>query len=221
MKKQIIEKPILFRSEMTNALLKGRKTVTRRLVDPQPPEYVDYLEYKNFNNSFWGYMSPERLTVHRTKPKYWPGLLLWVKETWGIIGYSNYSGYEISVMYSNNKPIYDIELDDEELWEKIVKHEKQHENKYQCSREEMPILWRSSLFIPRVVSRIHLKITDVKIERLHELDDIDAMLEGCKNREDYARLWNEINKKGGILWEANPWVYRIQFEVLPEMVSHD
>jgi hypothetical protein len=65
--------------------------------------------------------------------------------------------------------------------------------------------------MPRAASRILLNVVTVTIERLHELDDIDAALEGCQNREEFIKVWDSINKKAGYPWESNPWVYRVQF----------
>ena len=212
-----IEKPILFTGKMVKAILENKKTVTRRLVDPQPPSFVDWLEYVDWiddkhkeKSYFRGYMQPGEPTVHHTKAKYWPGLNLWVRESWGITMFSNNSGYEISVIYrADNAEKYYIDLDNEELWNRIVKTEKWG-NK---------INWRSSLFIPRAASRILLKAVDVRIERLHELDDAEARLEGCTNREEYIKVWNDINAKNGYSWDKNPFVYRIDFERVIKGVS--
>jgi len=175
--------PILFKREMVKAILEKRKNVTRRIVKPQPPDYVDWLEYKSGSNSFRGYMQPGEPTVHYTKAKYRPGLKLWVRETFTLP-----DKLIDGILYRHLKYLYAADYDN---WDKMGK-------------------WNSPLFIPRAASRISLKIVDVKIERLHELDEIDAILEGCKSREDFVKLWNSINKDHP--WAANPWVYRIQFE---------
>jgi hypothetical protein len=47
---------------------------------------------------------------------------------------------------------------------------------------------------------------------LYDLDDTEARLEGFKDREDFLSHWNKLNKKRGFPREANPWVYRIEFE---------
>ncbi|WP_461256489.1 hypothetical protein [Treponema sp. R80B11-R83G3] len=196
MKKETVEKPILFKPEMVEALLENRKTVTRRLVLPQPPDFVDFLEYKAYNKSFQGYMQAvfAEPTVHFTKAKYWPGLLLWVREPF------------LRMICPPNSILL---KDDNDGW--YVHGDSLYF--YKAGSKYYPDdKWHSPIFLPRIASRFLLKITDVKIERLHELDDIDAVLEGCKNRENYARLWNEINGKTGYTWDKNPWVYRIEFE---------
>jgi hypothetical protein len=259
MKKQVIEKPILFTDQMVNAILKKEKTVTRRLVNPQPPKYfdgknfvdVDYFRgfnapcgrYSNFRQySFASYMQGNNpCAMPIIKAKYWLDLNLWVREAWGVIAYNNNSGYEISVIYrADNSVKNNIDLDNEELFERIVKREKAwekspkfaekrkeadscaHKNPGQCARKTCagcervyyidPILWRPNILIPRAASRINLKIKDAKIERLHELDDNEARLEGVNDREEYIKLWDSINGKKAA-WAVNPWVYKVEFEL--------
>jgi hypothetical protein len=217
-----IEKPILFTGEMVNAILENRKTVTRRLVDPQPPYYIDYFQYFEKVNYFGAYTMPGNPCAYPgIKAKYWPGLKLWVRETWGITGfwYSPSIGkhdpiYYLSVKYrANNFENESIRVD-KKTWDKY--YNKAMWETSTRKKMELVLKWQPSIFTLRPVSRINLKITDVKIERLHEIDDVDAILEGKKNREDYARLWDKINGKTGHKWESNPWVYRIQFERLPD-----
>jgi len=198
MEKQPVEKPILFKPEMIKALCANKKTVTRRLVKPQPPEYIDWFEYFKIDNTFRGYMEPGGIpTIDRIDAKYWPGLKLWVREIF------------TRMKFPENSLI--MKSPDSDGWYK-------HGDSVYCYKASMEGYpddrWSSPLFLPRIASRFLLKITDVKIERLHELDDIDAVLEGCKNRDDYARLWNEIYSETGYTWEKCPFVYRIQFEKL-------
>jgi len=216
MKKLTVEKPILFRPEMIRALCDNKKTVTRRLVEPQPPGFVDWLEYigrldDSEKKYFRGYMQPGEPTVHHTRAKFWPGLLLWAKESWRAT-HSLYigPGYAVNFQY---KAGGNMCLDTYSDIKTKRKDAEKYNHEYFASKAE----WQSPLFMPRFLTRFLLKITDVKIERLHELDDIDAILEGTKNREDYARLWNEINGKSGYTWDKNPWVYRIQFERVPDV----
>lgn len=95
--------------------------------------------------------------------------------------------------------------------------------------------WRPSIFMPRWASRITLRITDVRIERLTEITEHDAVAEGIAYdmRRDplgpckwasvtdvsrgwsspvaaYQELWEDINGDGS--WETNPWVWVISFE---------
>lgn len=73
-------KPILFNQEMVKAILSGRKTVTRRLVKPQPIGML--LQFSNNSAWFEGAYKP-------IKPKYQTGDILWVRETWNKLPFTN------------------------------------------------------------------------------------------------------------------------------------
>lgn len=98
--------------------------------------------------------------------------------------------------------------------------------------------WKSSMFMPRKHSRLLLEIQDVRVERVQDISEEDARAEGVDSRFEvsiadfmhnkkwdaakastyrlgFKQLWDEIySKKPALKWEANPWVYRIQFELL-------
>jgi hypothetical protein len=93
--------------------------------------------------------------------------------------------------------------------------------------QEQEIRWRSSIFMPRWASRILLEITDVRIERLQGISEVQAISEGVlpqgklwRGTADlpgfanpisaYATLWDSIN--GVESWEANPWVWVVEFK---------
>jgi hypothetical protein len=89
--------------------------------------------------------------------------------------------------------------------------------------------------MPRAASRITLEITGVRVERLQDISEADALAEGVVEhptlkgracnidgghmvaggpRNAYACLWNEINGPGS--WDANPWVWCIEFKRVPQ-----
>ena len=88
--------------------------------------------------------------------------------------------------------------------------------------------WRPSIFMPRAASRITLEVTGVRVERLQDISEADAMSEGAPPshpsidrisreygypdfpRSWYAQLWDHINGPGS--WEANPWVFVVSFK---------
>lgn len=76
--------------------------------------------------------------------------------------------------------------------------------------------WKPSIHMPRVASRITLRITDIRLHRLQKITEADAVAEGCRASgkshpalNDFAFLWNSIHGDGS--WEANPWVWVIEF----------
>jgi hypothetical protein len=66
--------------------------------------------------------------------------------------------------------------------------------------------------MPKAAARIFLVIVSVKIERLHEVDDMEALREGFGGREDFISYWNKLNEKRGFPWADNPWVYRLEYK---------
>jgi hypothetical protein len=84
--------------------------------------------------------------------------------------------------------------------------------------------WKPSIFMPRWASRILLGITAVRVERLQDISDEDALAEGCyptktgiypgAPRAAYRELWDSINGAGS--WDANPWVWVVEFNRVTE-----
>ncbi len=77
--------------------------------------------------------------------------------------------------------------------------------------------WRPSIHMPRKASRITLEITEVRVERLQDISRGDCMAEGCPFPniakltdpiEWFAELWESINEN----WDANPWVWVVEFK---------
>jgi hypothetical protein len=86
------------------------------------------------------------------------------------------------------------------------------------NRPEFNGLWKPSIHMFRWASRITLEITGVRVERLQDISEADAIAEGCQcsgvpasltNRGAFAKLWESINGTGS--WDANPWVWVVEF----------
>lgn len=215
------ERPILFSGAMVRAILSGRKTQTRRMVR-NPEKYSRIAEC--------GFCCPHGVAGDR----------LWVRETWCSYAtmtreerakssaiYDKFiaGGYRNIVHAANDLPkptggpeyLYAADFDDE-------------------TREDLKP-WRPSIFMPRAASRFLLEITDVRVQRLQEISEEDALAEGitelplqvsepgawwcadplgnselhCRTpRAAFCRLWDSINAERAP-WSSNPWVWAITF----------
>jgi len=134
-----------------------------------------------------GKCSPEDIGY---KPPYKPGDILWVRETWDNIPVSP-GGH----MRMGGKFYYKADGD--------IRPDGWQGN------------WHPSIHMPRRAARIFLRVKDVRAERLKEMSANDAMDEGFADWNEFARLWDstikpeDIDKFG---WNANPWVWVIEFE---------
>ena len=84
--------------------------------------------------------------------------------------------------------------------------------------------WKPSIHMPKSAARIWLKVTDVRVERLQEITEVQAQAEGCNSglltgactaRGQFEDLWNTTIKKSDLDlygWNMNPWVWVIEFE---------
>jgi hypothetical protein len=223
--------PILFSTAMVQALLAGRKTMTRRvnnldLINKEPDKYhitnANYVKNGALMQKF--FYGNECYVIKCPYGKV--GDVLWVRENYKLyINYDNqvYVGFEGRETFDvyNKK---DISLS---TLEKIV------------ARKLKPNEWHScpSIHLYKEFASIFLKITDIKVERLQDISEEDAMDEGvelhergvkwlnyldkrstltqfifnCYNaKESFRTLWQMIN--GHMAWHANPWVWVIKFE---------
>lgn len=184
-------RPILFSGEMVRALLAGHKTQTRRIIKPRGGEEVDPEGIYD--------LRPGDIEIARC-PYGQAGDLLWVREAIELIDYR--PELEQSMYSADCTPT----VADAWPWK----------------RRSLP-----AMHCPRGLSRLTLGITDVRVERLNDISRGDAMEEGCPfpnmakgpNPVDwYAELWREIN--GEASWDANPWVWVIEFVVHHANVDH-
>lgn len=202
-------KPVLFNTEMVKALLDGRKTVTRRIVKPQPkPEHqhplgwvTDSTDNKNIGCFGWG-QDEYGGVIDYAKPPCNTGDILYVRETWGIAGFNPESD-EMFVEYKADGASANIVLPEEKF------------QKYYEGMSEAEPDWHPSIHMPHEAARIFLRVTDVRAERLQNITEGGAKAEGAKEKHDFIRIWNNTvpdKDNQQLVWSANPWVWVIEFE---------
>lgn len=189
-------KPIIFNTEMVRAILDGRKTVTRRVIKPQPKK--DENGNDVFHAQGYNYEFAEANIIGTTgklkcKPLYKSGDILYVRETWQQ-QYDGSYAYKAGHKFENEKG------------------------------------WRPSIHMPKEAARIFLRVTNVSVAKLHDIENNDEeakregfdyqyMFEGLPIKVStwvyFTVFWNSTIKKHDIDlygWNADPWVWVIEFE---------
>jgi len=150
---------------------------------------------------------------------YQPGCILWVRETWADLhgmGFGNDPRTDKPFQFA-----YAADIIPGSDGDRI--------------RKEYGIKWKPSIYMPRKAARLFLRAKNVRVERLQDISEEDAIAEGIHwtkegplhahyldnkldawlkwlAKEAFASLWNSINAKRGYGWETNPWVWVIEFE---------
>lgn len=182
-------KPVLFNTDMVKSILDGRKTVTRRSVKPQPDE--DGLV---FDTRVGAWVDTNE---KQYKAPCCTGDILWVRETW--TPYCMNKESPVKRIYIHGDYCYKATFSDD------------------CRNYDHPgtCNWRPSIHMPKEASRIFLRVTNVRVERLQDIDDDGILAEGLEIGCYFDELWNRTVKPAESPtygWEANPWVWVISFE---------
>ena len=180
--------PMLFNTEMVRAILAGKKTETRRVVRPK---------YKGDESGF------EVLTNMGTGERW----LEKVDEEEMSFDPPRY----IAPPYKPGDILYV-----RETWCKGSLDYGKEQYYYRADNLTFHCRWNPSIHMPKAAARIWLRITDVKVERLQDIDDDGVVAEGLQIGDPYDELWNSTIKKKKYLplygWDPNPWVWAIGFE---------
>lgn len=225
-----MERPILFSTPMIQAILDVRKTQTRRLMKIQP-EYSEGM-------GKWVLYPEQHPTVYAdliNANKYClygePGDILWVRETFYAWGH-----WTLVTTHKTNSVKKEWHFNDLTLSEgKIYHYEDNPPENIIKGRFGLGWHKRPSIFMPKEACRIKLLIKDIRVERLQDISEEDAKVEGCEKaikwihtgkievidtshvfyhhstyKDGYKMLWEAINGKDS--WGKNPWVWVIEFE---------
>lgn len=207
------ERPILFSGPMVRAILSGRKTQTRRVVKPQIN--VPRAPYGCIGGQGFGFIFGGQVV----KCPYGElGDRLWVRETTCI------APKRFATPDDTCKTDYDGD-------KRFVSYKADGHS--EDAMRDYKLKWTPSIHVPRWASRLTLEIVSVRVERLHEISEGDAVAEGIEPvqmptdevmYEDYvqggalvarpvscyATLWDKINGAGA--FSTNPWVWVVEFK---------
>jgi len=197
-------RPILFSTPMVQAVLQGRKTQTRRLVK----QTIEQNAYDNIPTSFgvldkngnWVVdKNKDPITLADVCPYGQVGDVLWVRETWAKVPTSAF-GKNVGTVVKDG-------------WS----------YQYRAGWDKSGLSWKPSIHMPKEACRLKLRITNIKVERLHDISNKDIEKEGAAyfgcttHRLNWENLWNKIN--GVQSWNDNPWVWVIEFEVFEKITN--
>ena len=204
-------KQTLFNTEMVQAILAGRKSQTRRPIDWDISNSMDGdVASGYFVQTDGGLMDSLELC------KYQKGDILYVRETWKIEWLDD-NELEMAITYEAD-----------EIWE-YIKFTPNRFSKFKKYYDKKG--WQPSIFMPKEAARIFLKVTDVRIERVQDINPENSIAEGlnvccdCKEHggcylpnvcaylpNTFKKVWNPIYKSKGYGWDTNCWVWIIEFE---------
>ncbi|STE16474.1 hypothetical protein [Citrobacter sp. wls718] len=203
------ERGMIFNAEMVNAILSGRKVQTRRPIKWKQTRFTEIGEREDGSKWPWSEDTENVCDYWHPCPFGAVGDRIWVRETWAEAGASAPDLTLYRANYPEHVP-------------------PQYENVPTVTS----ICWTPSIFMPRWASRILLEITDVRVDRLNGISEADARAEGMPSAGEllpdypdtyltpvgdfatakvaFQRLWESIYGKEN--WQADPWVWVIEFK---------
>lgn len=201
-------KPILFNTEMVRAILEGRKTVTRRVAKKVPTNThrVEPIESGQFECYYGDYLPEVKGFFDGSTivtPPYQVNDILYVRETWREL---------ITPVGAAKDYSYKADI-------------------HNAMMSVFNGLWRPSIHMPKEAARLFLRVTDVRVERLQDMKPEDALKEGVKETfpplavDEFRDIWNStLGRKHtpeyySNCWSNNPYVWVIEFEVIPKEVA--
>ncbi|NRA78312.1 MAG: hypothetical protein HRU18_08880 [Pseudoalteromonas sp.] len=206
--------PMIFNQQMVKALMDGRKTVTRRPLKNQPVKNGAFWDFKWGAVSSFDYLPIVAGHATANAAPFKVGDLIWVRETF-CFGRLD-------------------EADAEHPADRTLFIDQGCGNEY-CIQKEWAVYkgveeldevkWKPSIHMPRKSSRLTLRVTDFRCERVQAITDEQASNEGVYPARpssllmpyyiSFMDLWDELYGN----WCKNPWVWVIEFEVIKKNVD--
>lgn len=227
------ERPMLFKGAMVRALLDGSKTQTRRIVKDLPNWEITEICSDAGGTGKWMPNGPSpsgkgMAAGHwRLCPHGKPGDRLWVRETHAQV-------FDVDIPAGRPVgPVGTVGAPARPDWKSryvYLADGAMPAVQWHHVGDSQPVRWTPSIHMPRAASRVLLEIVSVRVERLNDCSEVDAVAEGVKAepcdhvrlsceeigccgptaRGMYAALWDQINGAGA--WAANPWVWVVEFK---------
>ncbi|HBR5625897.1 TPA: hypothetical protein MNL42_005151 [Klebsiella pneumoniae] len=208
------ERGMIFNGEMVRAILDGRKTQTRRPIKWKQTRFTEIGEREDGSKWPWSEDAEHACDFWHPCPFGAVGDRIWVREAFRV--HSRATDVATLVYKASER----------NSWTEQTRRVPVAV----CNKPATPEKWTPSLHMPRWASRILLEITDVRVERLNSIHDVDAMREGIQNLTTcshadfgipgvvnaqhpvraFQLLWESIY--GAVSWRANPWVWVIEFK---------
>lgn len=200
------ERPVPFLDHDVRSAHDGSKTQFRRIVKPRHDWFVD--QSGEFRWPYYeSYVTGDSEAVPVLCPYGEVGDTLWVREAWNVSGMSFGFKPKDAALFASK-----------DAW------------KYRATDTGWQHGWRPSIHMPREAARIFLRVTDIRVQRLQEISEEDAIAEGCQGSytpsyisfgevvgpygempcDQFRQLWSDVY--GSNSWDANPWVWAITFE---------
>jgi hypothetical protein len=218
-------KPIIFSGPMVRAILNTKpgvwpaepvdpsrpyKRMTRRVIKPRYKNgEIGFEVSRGLSGTSISIVDEEGRHTREEEPGFWPDDVLWVRET--FLKYAKgHDGGSADRLYAYKADATDSS---EELRKEYI-------------LLGYPYKWRPSIHMPREASRLTLAVKDVRVERLQDISEDDAIAEGVDtshcfcgvpklkdkcHRHKFMQLWDKLNAKRCYPWDSNPWVYVIEF----------
>lgn len=232
------DRPILFSAPMVRAILNGSKTQTRRVLRflPAPDSVMRHwdtpFEQSSVDRHIWTSVSKNYALASRVR--YLVGDRLWVREAWRVsknhdaLRPVNLPAHRCTILFEAGGSMGNMAAPPESHWVPDMD--------YPARMPEWAGRLRASMHLPRWASRLTLIVREVRVQRLHEISEADAIAEGMQRcdvlgdeaygawsggvdfihgenaRGAYRRTWELIN--GPQSWDANPWVAVYEFNAV-------
>lgn len=225
--------PMIFNGEMIEALVEGRKTVTRRIMKPQPTDSGNgYMWWpsnicqtmvnidKIIRGGFWDGAASDICPLASV------GDLIWVRETWGVVSHS-FDEDGNMVEWAPDRPalpVRELKYGNGYHTGSVI-YRVDGETRWCNDFEEEISSWNPSIHMPRCASRLTLKVTDVRIEQVQSITEEQSIKEGMlpafpsslimPYRTAFMDVWDDIYGN----WTDNPYAWVIEFDLIRENID--